>query len=189
MRVQILIVISDFFLLFTKPHFQTFNALKKHIFSGHFRLFQTFSDFFSQTLSHPCYSDIVSALLVLNWWCNNNCYYLDSERQGRKYFLRVRYALTACVRAESLIRKNIGSLFMCTSMDIFRADVISKYWIHVYFMRLHTITHWIWHITLLWNSLDHWMLSHVSEERHDIYIHWMVSVSTGYCWYTHQTLP
>ena len=39
-------LISDFFLLFTKPHFQTFNALK----STSFQAFQTFS---SQMLSHP----------------------------------------------------------------------------------------------------------------------------------------
>ena len=40
------------FFFFTKSHFETCNALKTHIFM-HFRLLQTFSDFFSQLLSHP----------------------------------------------------------------------------------------------------------------------------------------
>ena len=43
-RVQILIWFQSF-VLFTKPHFQTFNALKKHIFSG-------ISEFLFQTFSH-----------------------------------------------------------------------------------------------------------------------------------------
>ena len=48
-RVKILIWFKTV-LLFTKSHFQTFNALK----STSFQAFQTFSDFFSQTLSHFC---------------------------------------------------------------------------------------------------------------------------------------
>ena len=49
-RVEILIWFQTY-LLFTKPHFQTFNALK----STTFQAFQIISDFFSQTLSHPWY--------------------------------------------------------------------------------------------------------------------------------------
>ena len=48
MRVQILISFQTF-LLFTTPHFQTFDALK----STSFQAFQIISDFFSQMLSHP----------------------------------------------------------------------------------------------------------------------------------------
>ena len=47
-KVQILIWFQTF-LLFTKPHYQTFNALK----STSFQAFQTFSDFFSQMPAHP----------------------------------------------------------------------------------------------------------------------------------------
>ena len=43
------ILISDFFLLFTKPHFQTFNALR----STSLQALQIISDFSSQMFSHP----------------------------------------------------------------------------------------------------------------------------------------
>ena len=52
-RVQILTWFQTF-LLFTKPHFQTFNALK----STSFQAFQIISDFFSQMLSHPWHMSI-----------------------------------------------------------------------------------------------------------------------------------
>ena len=50
-RVQILIWFQTF-LLFTKPHFQTFNSLKSTSFQA-FQIISDFSDFSSQTLSHP----------------------------------------------------------------------------------------------------------------------------------------
>ena len=59
-RVQILIWFQTF-LLFAKSHFQTFNALKTHL-CRHFILFQTFSNFFSYTLSHPCNNFLVHSV-------------------------------------------------------------------------------------------------------------------------------
>ena len=52
-RVQIFIWFQTF-LLFTKPLFQTFNALK----STSIQAFQNISDFFSQTLSHPWHTEV-----------------------------------------------------------------------------------------------------------------------------------
>ena len=44
------LIFRPFFLLFRKPHVQTFYALK----SSSFQAFQIVSDFFSQMLSHSC---------------------------------------------------------------------------------------------------------------------------------------
>ena len=40
-----------------------------------------------------------------------------------------------------------------------------------------TKAHWNWHTTHLWNSMGNWMQSHVSEERHEIYIPWMTIIN------------
>ena len=51
-RVQILIWFQTF-LLFTKPHFQTFNTVWMHLKSTSFQAFQIISDFLSQMLFTP----------------------------------------------------------------------------------------------------------------------------------------
>ena len=56
---------SDF-LIFTKPHFQTFNALK----STSFQSFQIISDFFSLILSHPLQVAIYQGA---NSWFKRQC--------------------------------------------------------------------------------------------------------------------
>ena len=69
-------LISGFFSLH-KPHFQTFNALN----STSFQAFQIISNFFSQTLSHPC-SNYENILFIHIWNETKNC--------AAKIFKRIR---------------------------------------------------------------------------------------------------
>ena len=81
---------SDFnliqtFLLFTKPNFQSFNALKTHLFR-HFRLFQTFSYRRSHT---PCYRSVENTL---------NVAFLAHLNRRLKWAIAVRFRPSCVVR-------------------------------------------------------------------------------------------
>ena len=76
-RVQILIWFQTF-LLFTKPHFQTFNAVWMHWKAHLYRYFRLFQTFFSQMLSHPC-GKINSSINVFSQMLSHPCGKINSS--------------------------------------------------------------------------------------------------------------
>ena len=70
------------FLLFTKPNFQTFNALKSTYFnalqSSSFQAFQIISHFFSPTLSHPWIMHMNATHLHM-YTCFSKCWVTEPD--------------------------------------------------------------------------------------------------------------
>ena len=100
-RFQILIWFQTFFLLFTKPHFQTYNALKKHIFSDYFRLFLTYA--------------------VTPLYCWNECIFLLTQPDHHKSFicdeLTPKRSFSMQIHQGKIMELNCSSMERCNESE------------------------------------------------------------------------